>query len=213
MRARRAIRADRLTVAMLTAALCIVAQRPAAAQAGTADPCIYRDNRGGIVITDQRGDPRCRGAAAPRRPAPAPGRMRVTFAIAELVAMAHDVAERHGVDHRLVESLVEMESSFDPGAVSPKGAMGLMQLMPSVAARYGVLDPFDPFQNLDGGVRHLRDLLEHFGPDLNRVVAAYNAGVGAVERHGGIPPFDETRNYVGRVLYRYRQRVQGERTH
>lgn len=182
---------------------------PASAQVG---PCVYEDDSGAVVITDSSADPRC----AHLRPKPTfrrPGRLRVTFHVAEIISMAHAAAERHRVDHRLVESLVEMESGFDPGAVSSKGAMGLMQLMPDVARQYGVVDPFDPRQNLDAGVKHLRGLLEKYRADLDRTLAAYNAGEGAVARYGGIPPYRETRDYVRKVLYRYRQRVAGPAIH
>lgn len=176
------------------------------------DPCVYTTESGRVVITDQLSDPHC----AHMRPRPtfrAPGRLRVSFQVAELIALAHDAAEKHGVDHRLVESIVEMESGFDPRAISSQGAMGLMQLMPATARQYGVLDPFDPRQNLAAGVRHLRRLLLRFGRDITKAVAAYNAGESAVDRYAGVPPYDETRTYVRRVLYRYKQRVEGAGLH
>lgn len=187
----------------------------ATAHAQLTEPCVYTDARGQLVITDNEADPNCahlRKAPA-RVPFRAPGRITMTFAVAEMLALAHDAAERHGVDHRLVESLVEMESGFDPAAVSPKGALGLMQLMPARARQYGVANPFEPWQNLDGGVRHLRDLLIRFDGEIALALAAYNAGPGAVDRYGGIPPYRETQDYVRRVLYRYRQRVQGVALH
>ncbi len=173
-----------------------------------ADPCVYRDDNGRVVITDRAADLRC--AHLQSRPTlRRPGGLRVTFHMAEVISMAHSAAERHRVDHRLVESLVEMESGFDASAVSSKGAMGLMQLMPDLARQYGVVDPFDPRQNLDAGVKHLRSLLEKYRTDVSRALAAYNAGEGAVARYGGVPPYRETQDYVRRVLYRYRQRVAG----
>lgn len=175
-------------------------------------PCVYTTDSGRVVITDQFSDPHC----AHMRPQPrfrAPGRLRVNFQVAELIALAHDAAEKHGVDHRLVESIVEMESGYDPRAISSQGAMGLMQLMPATARQYGVLDPFDPRENLAAGVRHLRQLLLRFGRDITKAVAAYNAGEGAVDRYAGVPPYDETRTYVRRVLYRYKQRVEGAGLH
>jgi len=121
----------------------------------------------------------------------------------DLRALAAAAAERHGLDPELVLAVVGVESAFRPEAVSPKGAQGLMQLMPRTAVSLGVEDAFDPEQNLDGGVRHLGSLLALYGGDVERALAAYNAGEGAVARHGGIPPFRETREYVKRVLERY----------
>lgn len=114
------------------------------------------------------------------------------------------VAARHGVDPRLVEAVIRAESGGNPRAVSPKGAQGLMQLMPVRSAELGVSNPFDPRQNLDAGVRHLRDLLTRFGGDLRLALAAYNAGEEAVRTHNGIPPYRETREYVQKVLQLYR---------
>ena len=107
-------------------------------------------------------------------------------------------AEKHGVDAHLVHALIQVESAYHPRALSPKGARGLMQLLPSTGRQYGALDLFDPKVNLDAGVRHLKSLLKRF--DLPLALAAYNAGEGAVSRFGGIPPFKETRNYVSRIL-------------
>jgi len=124
----------------------------------------------------------------------------------DLRELAVAVARRHGLEPALVLAVVGVESAFRPEAVSPKGAQGLMQLMPGTAAALGVEDSFDPAQNLDGGVRHLGSLLTLYGGDLVRALAAYNAGAGAVARHGGVPPYRETRAYVKRVLDRYRER-------
>ena len=107
-------------------------------------------------------------------------------------------AARHGVDARLVHALIQVESAYHARAVSPKGARGLMQILPSTGRQYGALDLFDPKVNLDAGVRHLKALLARF--ELPLALAAYNAGEGAVSRFGGIPPFKETRNYVSRIL-------------
>jgi soluble lytic murein transglycosylase-like protein len=122
----------------------------------------------------------------------------------DLRDLAAAVARRHGLDPDLVMAVVSVESGFRPQAVSPKGAQGLMQLMPKTASSLGVADAFDPAQNLDGGTRHLGQLLTLYGGDLTRALAAYNAGEGAVHRHGGVPPYRETRAYVKRVLERYR---------
>ena len=122
----------------------------------------------------------------------------------DLRDLAAGAARRHGLDPDLVMAVVSVESGFRPQAVSPKGAQGLMQLMPKTASSLGVADAFDPAQNLDGGTRHLGQLLTLYGGDITRALAAYNAGEGAVDRHGGVPPYRETRAYVKKVLERYR---------
>jgi soluble lytic murein transglycosylase-like protein len=121
----------------------------------------------------------------------------------DLTALATAAARRHKLDPDLVLALVQVESAFRPNAVSPKGAQGLTQLMPATARELGVKDAFDPAQNLDGGARYLRQLLTRYGGDVKRALAAYNAGPGAVDRHQGVPPFRETRQYVRRVLDKY----------
>ncbi len=114
------------------------------------------------------------------------------------------IARLYGLDARLLHAVISAESAYDPAAVSDKGAMGLMQLMPDTARRFGVADPFDPAANLHGGARYLRWLMDRFQNDLELVLAAYNAGEGAVERYGNaIPPYEETRTYVVRVLDYY----------
>ena len=114
-----------------------------------------------------------------------------------------EVATQHGVAPKLVAAIVAVESQFNPRAVSRRGAEGLMQLMPATAAILEVDDPFDPRDNIDGGVRHLKRLMKRFHNDLPLVLAAYNAGEQAVINHRGIPPYRETRQYVVRVLRRY----------
>src|SRR5262245_16043421 len=121
----------------------------------------------------------------------------------ELERLARETAERHGLDPDLVMAVVSVESGFQPRAVSPKGARGLMQLMPPTAKELGVRDAFDPAANLDGGSRHLSALLARYNGDLNKALAAYNAGQGAVDRHQGVPPYRETRDYVRKVLRKY----------
>ncbi|HUR85226.1 MAG TPA: lytic transglycosylase domain-containing protein [Solirubrobacteraceae bacterium] len=109
-------------------------------------------------------------------------------------------AARHGLDPALLTGLIRAESNFDPGATSPAGAQGLTQLMPATAAGLGVTNPLDPAQAIEGGAKYLRQQLDRFGGDASKALAAYNAGPGAVERFGGIPPYEETQNYVRRVL-------------
>jgi len=118
--------------------------------------------------------------------------------------MIQRLAPRFDVDFRLALAIARAESNFDAMAVSPKNAQGLMQLIPDTASRFGVRNPFDPEQNVRGGLAYLRWLLERFEGDVALASAAYNAGEGAVDRYGGIPPYNETRNYVQRILNFYR---------
>jgi soluble lytic murein transglycosylase-like protein len=127
------------------------------------------------------------------RPHPAKGK------VAELV---RQLAPGYQLDPELVLALIEAESNFNPRALSPKNAQGLMQLIPATAERFGVQDAWDPEQNLRGGMAYLRWLLARFKGDVQLALAGYNAGEGAVERHGGIPPYAETRAYVTRIIAR-----------
>jgi soluble lytic murein transglycosylase-like protein len=115
-----------------------------------------------------------------------------------------DAAKSEGIPPALVKAVIAAESAFDSGAVSHKGAQGLMQLMPDTAEEMGVENPFEPAQNLRGGTSYLRSLIDRYG-DLGRALAAYNAGPSAVDRYNGIPPFQETQDYVDRVLTYYRR--------
>lgn len=125
----------------------------------------------------------------------------VTTSRSELVALVDRFAAQHGVRVELARAVVQVESNYESRAVSPKGAMGLMQLMPATARQYALEDPFDPAQNLDAGLRHLRGLLDRYGKGRESLaLAAYNAGEGAVTRYRGMPPFRETQNYVRRIL-------------
>lgn len=159
---------------------------------------------GTVHLTNAPTDPRYqRLGIVPSPPAPAvalagPGPIsRPALAIDSHI---RDAAHRYGVSEQLVTAVIRVESGFNPRAVSPKGARGLMQLMPATASQLGVRNAFDPAENIDGGVRHLRGLMERFENNLPLVLAAYNAGEGAVAQHGGIPPYRETQQYVTRIL-------------
>jgi soluble lytic murein transglycosylase-like protein len=117
--------------------------------------------------------------------------------------LIRSASDRHSVDPDLIRAVIKVESDFDSSARSNKGAMGLMQLMPETARLHNVVDLYNPSANIDGGVRHLKLLLGRYQGDLELSLAAYNAGIKAVEKHGGIPPFAETREYVRRVLSYY----------
>ena len=120
--------------------------------------------------------------------------------------LVQKVAREHSLDRALLQAMIAVESGFDPYAVSPKGAVGLMQLMPETARRYGVRDLYDPAENIQGGAKYLRDLMRKFNNDLSLTLAAYNAGEDAIVQYGNrIPPYRETLHYVPRVLTLYRQ--------
>lgn len=114
----------------------------------------------------------------------------------QIAAIVRAEARRHGLDPALVMAVIRVESAFNPRALSPKGAIGLMQLMPATARRFGVRDPWDPRQNVRGGCAYLKFLIRRYDGDMRLVFAAYNAGEGAVATYDGVPPFPETRAYV-----------------
>ena len=118
-------------------------------------------------------------------------------------ALVRIAARRHDVDARFVHEVIRQESNYDLFAVSSKGACGLMQLMPETAKRFGVKDIFDPAENVEGGVKYLRHLMDRYDGDPTLTLAAYNAGEGAVDSHGGVPPYRETQDYVRRITHRY----------
>jgi soluble lytic murein transglycosylase-like protein len=117
--------------------------------------------------------------------------------------MIREVSARYSVDPALIRAVIQTESNWDSTAVSRKGALGLMQLVPGTAQQMGVRNAFDPKQNLDGGVRYLQTLLQRYNGDLDKALAAYNAGPGAVDRAGGVPRFHETREYVQKITSSY----------
>ncbi len=113
------------------------------------------------------------------------------------------MAEKHGLEPDLIHSIIRTESNYNPYAVSSKGAVGLMQLMPETARRYGVQNPFDPSENIEGGVLYLKELSLLYSKQTKLVLAAYNAGQEAIKRYGGIPPYPETINYIEKVKAKY----------
>jgi len=163
-----------------------------------------------VIITDEQGrkiyvnsgEARANGegTTSAHAPAKAEDSVHPTLEISHLV---EQTASRHQVDPHLVHAIIKVESEYHPEAVSPKGAMGLMQLIPATAQRFGVENPFNPKQNIEGGVSYLKHLLNRYGGDLALSLAAYNAGEAAVERYGGIPSFAETKDYVQKVTNIY----------
>jgi soluble lytic murein transglycosylase-like protein len=161
------------------------------------------DEEGVTHITDAPTDPRYQQISG--FSGTASGWLRVPSTTRDSSAFGREIretAERYRVDPALVEAVIRTESAFNPWAVSRKGAQGLMQLMPQTASALGVRDSFNPKQNIDGGVRHLRYLLDRYPGNVSLALAAYNAGEGAVDLYRGIPPFAETRQYVQKVLER-----------
>lgn len=164
----------------------------------------FVDEQGVVHFTNVPTDPRFR----PLRPADS-SRLRSAFPSAAvspstLNRLVAEAARQYEIEAGLIKAVIKAESDFDAYAVSPAGAQGLMQLMPATAELLDVDDPFDPAANILGGVRHLRELLDRFDGNIPLAVAAYNAGALRVEAAGGIPPIEETRQYVQRVLTYYR---------
>lgn len=158
---------------------------------------VRADNRSGRLIRMEVVTPKI----IESRPTAGPDAARapVRPASGGLRDLVDSVARKHEVEPALVHSVIRVESNYNPAAVSHKGALGLMQLIPSTARRFGVRDSFNASENLEGGVQYLKHLLELYGGDERLALAAYNAGEGAVARWGGIPPYPETRNYVYEV--------------
>ena len=175
-----------------------------ASAAARADISVRDAGSDGIVLSNLD-EPAAATAAVATRSSQPRRQERWTARAEPFIPLVRAAAQAHGLPEALLRALIEVESGFDPKAVSPKGALGLTQLMPGTAKALNVADPHNPAENIDGGARHLKDLLTRHGNDISLALAAYNAGEAAVQRAGGIPPFPETQAYVPRVLARYRQ--------
>jgi soluble lytic murein transglycosylase-like protein len=174
-----------------TLALCAVAgqPRPAAAQIYS-----WQDANGILTLSDR---PQNASAKAIRVPVGPVIKSR-SHPVFDPLIQEH--ASQQGVRPELVRAVIQVESAFNPRAVSPKGAMGLMQLMPATAKQFGVLDPFNPAENIRAGVTYLRQLLDKYSNNIQLALAAYNAGPAAVDKYGSqVPPYKETRNYVTKI--------------
>jgi len=130
----------------------------------------------------------------------------------EINRIVEEIAHKYSLEPTLIHSIIKIESNYDPWAISPKGAIGLMQLIPTTAAQYGVRDIFDPRENIEGGVRYLKDLIRLYQGRTDLVLAAYNAGQEAVKKFGGIPPYPETIKYIEKVKASYNKPVIRTRT-
>lgn len=143
------------------------------------------------------------GSFAPVDPFGGNSEVKSSMSAAMLKPLIQRAATQNGVDENLLDALVQAESNYNPAAISRARAMGLTQLMPDTAKEVGVTDLLDPVQNLNGGAKYLARMIKQFDGDLSKALAAYNAGPGAVTRYGGIPPYEETRTYVDKVLKLY----------
>ena len=194
----------------LTAAVLLACFQPAAVRA---DIYRYVDDNGVVHFTNVGGGKKHKrvateSPATPAAPAPSPqSTSPAPVASANIPStyldMIDSACSRHGVDPSLVHALVKVESDFNPFAISSRGAMGLMQLMPETALTMNVKDSFNPAENIDGGVKYLRYLIDRYEGNLSLALAAYNSGETAVKKWGTIPPFKETQNYVQRILKIY----------
>ena len=162
----------------------------------------WRDATGTLVLSDRRLDPNApiTTYAVAGTPAVRATRQAVPDVAEPFEPLVQEHAGRHGLRADLVRAVIQVESGFNPKATSPKGAMGLMQLMPGTARELGVVDAYDPAENIRGGTMYLRQLLDRYDGKEELALAAYNAGYTAVDRHGRqVPPYDETQNYVKKV--------------
>lgn len=207
-------RALSLSLLILAPPLLLGAGSPRASRSGVTYLYTYYDRQGRLIINNlppsymkSRGLVLKHVGVGRVRLAVTSAEMAKALKSPELIALVDEIARAQGVDTYLARAIIQAESAFNYKARSRAGALGLMQLMPSTAERFGVLDPFDPRQNIQGGVKYLKWLHDYYQGDLTKVVAAYNAGEGAVNRHHGIPPYRETQAYVPKVLDLYRRKA------
>jgi soluble lytic murein transglycosylase-like protein len=205
-------------IVIVSVAVCALAGR---SQPAEAQIYSWRDAGGVLTVSDR---PQGAGARAVTVQVGVPQPTRTTPRYEPLIQQH---ASSQGIKPDLVRAVIQVESAFNPRAVSPKGAMGLMQLMPATAAQFGVIDPFNPVENIRAGVRYLRQLLDRYNDNEQLALAAYNAGPGAVDKYGSkVPPYKETQNYVQKIsgirgnirnapgarMYRVIEIVDGRRT-
>jgi soluble lytic murein transglycosylase-like protein len=188
-----------ITVAILAAAAWSLLAMPASAQINS-----YVDEHGKLIFVNGDTHATRSGGTISSPPAASPVSPRALTPLQEapsdrLENIVREAAERHQVDPALVKAVISTESGWNPQAVSRKGAMGLMQLIPGTAQRYGVGNPYDPAQNVEGGTTYLKSLLDRYNGDVDKSLAAYNAGERAVDRSGGVPAIPETLRYVRKV--------------
>jgi soluble lytic murein transglycosylase-like protein len=184
----------RATIVVIAAVILLSASAPSQAQIAS-----YVDEHGNLIYVNGDSPKRKTGSTISSSPAAqsanAPGD--------HLDQIVQQAAERHDLDPALVKAVISTESGWNPTAISRKGAVGLMQLIPATAERFGVGNAFDPAQNVEGGTSYLKQLLDHYNGDLTKTLAAYNAGERAVDQSGGIPAYPETERYVQKVTDAY----------
>lgn len=191
----------RAALALLALTIGLSAARPAAAQI-----YVYEDENGVVHFSDTRHhDGFHRHEPAQRRGSLALGATTPSSGANRFDSLILRASREYRMSPGLVKAVIHVESKFDPRAISRRGARGLMQLMPATAGELGVRDPFNPWQNIDGGTRYLQQMVERFDGDLRLGLAAYHAGPARVVQYGGIPPYRTTRQYVDRVLKLYRR--------
>ncbi len=182
--------------------------------AGSVDAAIYscHDGNGNVYLTDSPGSEGQKVNAPyelllPDIDSHGGGKGKKDIGASSILTSLFSIAQQKQLPSALLMAVIKVESNFNPKAVSPMGAKGLMQLMPGVCEDYGVTDPFDIVQNISAGAGYLREMIDRFN-NLEKALAAYNAGPGAVEKYGGVPPFDETKDYLKRI-YNYLKQYYG----